>query len=74
MKLLLAALLSATAISGAAKGSTYYIDLTDVAPVFGISGPCYCGSGPVFPVYSAQPGDVFDFGSVTPYTRHSWVT
>src|SRR4051812_14352402 len=48
-----------------ARAATYYIDLTDVAPIGTQFGPCYCGSGPIFQIYSANPGDVFDFGAVT---------
>ena len=48
-----------------ARAATYYVDLTDIVPVGSTFGPCYCGYGPVFPIYSANPGDIFDFGSVT---------
>jgi len=48
-----------------AKATTYYIDLSTIAPAGYYFGPCYCGGGPMFPAMAANPGDVFDFGSVT---------
>ena len=47
-----------------ANANIYYIDLDTIAPIGTLSGPCYCGRGPLWEI-AANPGDVFDFGSVT---------
>ena len=65
-KLIVASAL-AFAVLSPAKANIYYVDLSTITPIGVLNPPCYCGNGPLYPAMAAQPGDVFDFGSVTLY-------
>jgi hypothetical protein len=47
-----------------ARAAVYTVNLNNVAPSGGVGAPCYCGSGPEY-TFSGNPGDQFNFGSVT---------
>jgi hypothetical protein len=51
-------------ISSAANAATFEVNLND-AGYDPEPGPCYCGSGLLSSVYSFQPGDVIDFGTIS---------
>ena len=46
------------------RASIFHVNLNDLAITDSFICPGYCGSGPIYQKLSAQPGDVFDFGSV----------
>jgi hypothetical protein len=53
---------------------TYNVDLNDIPKqAIGLSGPCYCGSGPLFAFtplpHGATAGDFLDFGSVRIFSQ-----
>jgi hypothetical protein len=61
----IALVLAAVVFAGSnARAVVYTIDLNDVTPSGSVSGPCYCGGGPTY-TFSGNPGDQFNFGSVT---------
>ncbi len=46
------------------QASVFHVNLNALAVTDSFICPGYCGSGPIYPKISAQPGDVFDFGNV----------
>jgi hypothetical protein len=56
---------SLIAVPRMAAATNYNIDLTGLIGTAGIFGPCYCETTLSYsPIFSGQPGDTFNFGSI----------